>query len=551
MVNVAPIRTNLESSPPVVTHTRAPVRALRLALRAALCGAWLGLAPAMAGAAQFSEPTVTFEVSSYTVEGPNPLGPERTQEILAPFTGKHAGVEGLNEAALSLERELRALGYSFYRVVLPQQTLSGGTVRLAVVEFLVSGVQVRGNEYFDEDNIQASLPALVVGESPKLGDIGRNLALANSHPSKQVDITLSESETQERALVAGVDVKDSKPWSVFASLDNTGSSSTGPWRWTAGGAYNNLFNLDHSIVASYTSSPGHAYQVKQLAGSYRAPIYALGGELSAYAVRSDVEVGRVLNAFDVSGRGNFYGARYTHILARRAGITSRAWVGVDDKLFDSTIQLGVSNLAQDVRSRPLTVGIGAAYEGDSWNGDAAIEYVRNLQIGGGNNNAAYGANRAGAKAHWDVIRANASASTPLFGNWVLRGSVSGQLANEELIAGEQFGVGGVRSVRGFQEREYAGDDGTRGSVELWAPPVEVVDGANPVQLLGFFDTARVWLKSGVLPDGHDSMGTTSAGLGVRWSWRRYVSTSFDVGRILDGGPGDSGFRGHMSLLMIY
>ena len=118
----------------------------------------------MAGAAQFNEPTVTFEVSSYTVEGPNPLGPERTEEILAPFTGEHAGVEGLNEAALSLERELRARGYSFYRVVLPPQTLTGGAVRLTVVEFLVSGVQVRGNEHFDEDNIQASLPALVVGE---------------------------------------------------------------------------------------------------------------------------------------------------------------------------------------------------------------------------------------------------------------------------------------------------------------------------------------------------------------------------------------------------
>jgi len=45
----------------------------------------------------------------------------------------------------------------------------------------------------------------------------------------------------------------------------------------------------------------------------------------------------------------------------------------------------------------------------------------------------------------------------------------GQVASEPLISNEQFGAGGVNSVRGYREGEVFGDDGWRASIEQKTP----------------------------------------------------------------------------------
>ena len=76
-------------------------------------------------------PVVRFEVERFVVEGDNPLSEARTREVLAPFTGEHAGVDGLLAAADALERAIQEAGVPFQRVVLPPQPLHDGGSRAA------------------------------------------------------------------------------------------------------------------------------------------------------------------------------------------------------------------------------------------------------------------------------------------------------------------------------------------------------------------------------------------------------------------------------------
>ena len=55
------------------------------------------------------------------------------------------------------------------------------------------------------------------------------------------------------------------------------------------------------------------------------------------------------------------------------------------------------------------------------------------------------------------------------GDCQFRWGMSGQVTRDMLVPGEQFGIGGADSVRGFLEREIIDDNGYRGTLELYGP----------------------------------------------------------------------------------
>jgi hemolysin activation/secretion protein len=100
-----------------------------------------------------------------------------------------------------------------------------------------------------------------------------------------------------------------------------------------------------------------------------------------------------------------------------------------------------------------------------------------------------------------------------------------------LISNEQFGAGGVNSVRGYHEGEVFGDNGWHVSLEQQTPPyvVGTVFGRTPLALRGtaYMDFARVYLI-----DPHGSPAATSlwgvgvggvASIGSHWQARLLLS----------------------------
>ena len=506
----------------------------------------------LAGAAmlpvQAQTPVVRFVVERFEVEGANPLSQARTQEVLAEYTGEHAGVDGLLAAADALERAIQEAGVAFQRVVLPPQSLRDGTVVLRIAVFKVARVEVRGAQHHSEANVRRSVPSLREGETPDTAAIARDMAVTNRLGWKTTNLTLRESDTDVEGLDAVVEVQDRRPWLVWSGLDNTGSARTGSFRWSLGASAGNLFDRDHSLNASYVTSPGHASQVKQWAAGYTAPVYSLGGTLSTYYVGSDVDTGRVLDILDVSGAGAFAGLQYTQELRRRGRLSQRLSVGFDDRRFDNDlVPVGSGmDVAPPVRSRPVSLGYGAEYAGEDWGVDFRVQYVRSLKSGSGNDDAAYDSNQMGAKAGWDALRGGATLKWSLPEGWTARALVEGQVANEALIAGEQFGLGGASSVRGFSEREVAGDDGVRGSLELWSPAIA----HTGARVLLFADAGRAFnAPGGNRPPRHT---IASIGAGVRWNWGEHVALLLDVGVIVDGTlTRESGRHGHLNLLVRY
>jgi hemolysin activation/secretion protein len=104
---------------------------------------------------------------------------------------------------------------------------------------------------------------------------------------------------------------------------------------------------------------------------------------------------------------------------------------------------------------------------------------------------------AESSTHWLVLTPSFSHDFQFATNWVTTFKADGQWASQPLISNEQFGAGGVNSVRGYHEGEVFGDDGWHVSLEQQTPPqvVGYVRGGVPLTIRGTFytDYADVYL----------------------------------------------------------
>ena len=327
-----------------------------------------------------------FAVSRYAVEGDNPLSASATQAVLASYTGEGVTMERVQAAAAALEQALKDRGYAFLRVIVPPHD-ARGVVTLRVLSFKVNAVNVSGNKYFDTDNVRRSLPSIKSGVTPNMLEIARELALANDQGSKQVEVGVARGTAPDTVDVS-VKVDDSKPLQFFANLDNSGNKQTGHTRLGIGVQHSNLFNRDHSITATYTTSPdGHTSDIKQYGFFYRAPFYTLNGALSAYYTKSDANSGVVANFFNVSGGGEFYGLRWTHRLVPIGSYSHTAEVGLENRYFENNVTFLGTPIGTNVRSRPLLLRYTGRLDGAALVVRGSVEYAHNLQSGGNNDDA--------------------------------------------------------------------------------------------------------------------------------------------------------------------
>ncbi len=503
-----------------------------------------------AGTAVVAAP-VLFHVDGFVVEGDRRLSPAETDALLKPYTGDQTSLENLQAAAEALEKAYREHGYTFYRVTLPPQTLEGGRVRLEVVGIRLGEIQTSGNRRDSREQILRSLPALKSGEVPDNRRIARALSLANRNPARQTLISLKQG-LEPGTIDADVKIREQRPWSLFGAVNNIGSARTGSVRMTLGGQYNDLLGYDDSLTAVYTFSQQRPEQVRQYGVTYSVPLYPIASTLSISHSRSDVDTGTI-GDFAVSGAGRFFGISLNHLFLRHGNYSHEITVSLEDRLFlNDAVFNNTVNLGVDVRSRPLTLAYQGRYQSQHLSASLYGSYVVNTGGGNRNNQVTYTLARAGAVSDWDLFRLGGEARLGLSSNWEARLMLDAQLSHDALIPGEQFGLGGMNSVRGFEERALAADSGARLSAEIWTPPVSFIPG---LRLLAFLDNGYKDLE--VATPGETSGDLiASAGLGARWRWRQYLSLSLDYGHVLNHAQqlagGDRGnVKWHFNLLFKY
>jgi hemolysin activation/secretion protein len=484
----------------------------------------LAQAPAPAPMAA-AAPSPVFAIKGFKVIGENPLGDGETARVLAPYLRADATIDVLQKATAALEAALRDKGYGLHRVALPPQEV-GDTVTLNIVKFSVAKVNFEGRSLYDEGNIRRSLPELREGQSPNFKELAIQTAIANENPNKQIQVGLREADEPDK-IEATITVKESRPWTFAVGLSNGGSEASGRDRLTVSGGHTNLFNLDHQFVGAYTTSIERTQDVKQLGLAYKVPLYSLGGVIGASYTRSDV-VGN-FGTFTSTGAGHTMGVNYTLYLPPQGGRRSYVTLGLEDKVFDATQISGIV-VGVDRRSRPITLGYSARTDSDAAVWGYNVDLAFNTGSGCNNDLASYqNEDPRITTEHWKAVRGGVSYSAPLAQTWIWSARGQYQYSPDVLISGEQFGLGGLGSVRGTSiDRPITGDKGVSASLELTTPEL-----ATGLRLLGFLDAG--WLANNS-PDGASRPSSdrlASVGLGLRFA-KQPFAVSLDYGRLVTG-----------------
>ena len=477
---------------------------------------------------------IQFNVNDYKVEGFNPLSTKVTKAILIKYTGSFDDLSTIYDAANALEQAIKAKGYSLMSVVIPQQSVKNETIRLKTEGFKISSVDVTNNKHFSAENIKRSVPSLIVGENPNLKSVQRSLAVSNLHPSKRVSVNFLSQDKDAETVGAILRVTDQSPRQIFSWLNDAGNERTGEHRLGLGYQHNNLLDKDHSLTFTYTTSPQQPSDVRQIGINYRIPLYKYGGLIDLLGFDSDIDTGRVAEVFDVSGRGKTLRVGYTQLLAKRGNYGHKLYFSIEDKLFDNEVVFEGTSLVPDVRSRPVTIG----YNNTLARGKAKlvndVAVFKNISGGSLNTDQDYAASRVGATQDWQAMRVSSTLNVPLK-SWRLLAQLKAQFSDQPLITGEQFGLGGQNSVRGFEERELVGDAGWFSSLQLWAP---VYKGLG---FGAFWDHGAISRRN-PLEDEIASETIESIGAGVRWTSKdSHWSAKLDFAHVINGplvtGPG--------------
>ena len=438
-----------------------------------------------------------FEIRRYIFDGAKLVAPERLEALTRPFTGPGKQFGDVQRALEAVERAYSEAGWSAVQVVLPEQELERGEIRLQITEAHVGRVIVEGNKFFDEANIRASAPALAPGKAPNINEIARNLRIANENPSKQATVLLRSGQ-EEATVDAVLRVVDEKPSKRSVTIDNTGNSQTGKYRVGFGYQNANLTGRDDVVTLQYVTAPYSDHvngsgepdhlqplpsnKVTILGAGYKVPLYDSGDSLDFTFGYSNVNSGIVANIFSITGAGTILTGRYTKNLDRIGDYEHRVTFQQDWRTYDNKGVLPATGpavqLVADITVHPLTVTYLGLYRQQESETGFSVGFSKNLA--GGNDgdrqtfcqtNPVARNNGIGdcARADYEIFRWSVNHNRALAGDWQARVAMNGQYTRDMLVTGEQFGIGGMDSVRGFLEREISNDSGYRGTVEVYTP----------------------------------------------------------------------------------
>ncbi len=495
-----------------------------------------------------------FEIKSFEVNGNSLLEPDQIDATLRPFTGPGKSFSDIEAARQALLIAYQQAGFGAVQVVVPEQQVSAGVVKLNILQAKVSSIKIGGNKHFSNDNIRRSLPRLQEGQTPNTRDVAQDLRVANESPAKQVTVFF---KTGERAgdVEATAQVSDDNPTKIFVSLDNTGSGETGYQRLGVGFQYANLWDKDHVITLQYTTSPDHLSDVSIYGLGYHLPLYGYKSSVDVYGGYSDVNSGTVQGLFNVSGKGTVAGARFNYYLDKNGDFEQKIALSQDYRAYVSNIDSSGTQFGSDVTVHPISL---------SYSGQLRLEnsgllgfFVgasRNIPGGNDGNQPAFTLARPGAKAGYTIYRLGANVNYPFANGWEAQALVDGQYTRDALVSGEQYGLGGLNSVRGFKEREVSNDYGYRATAELYSPSFASalkLDNSR-LRAVVFYDMGYV-KRNKALPGEFAATGIASIGAGLRYSLGKHFNARFDYAYVLDGAPtrAEGEQRGHFSLVYVF
>ncbi|MCB1110030.1 MAG: ShlB/FhaC/HecB family hemolysin secretion/activation protein [Chlamydiia bacterium] len=461
------------------------------------------------------------------------------------------------QGMIDLKREIllyyRRWGRPVVTIEIPEQKITEGVLQVVVIEGKLGKVTAEGNKYFKSSTLEKYI-RLEEGQAIDSNTLITDLDWINRNPFRQVDVIYAPGE------VAGTtDIRlltlDRRPWRVYAGVDNTGFDETDNTRLFTGVNWGDVFGTDQILSLQFTCSP-NVDRYWALTGNYTIPLpwrdlWVFYGGYSH--VHGDMDT----SGLDNSGYAAQASTRYNFILPNSPGFLQDLTLGFDYKRTDNNLEFGGNRVFRNsINLTQLVLGYNAAFDSDDFKTSMTVE----LFYSPGDwlpeqSNSDYQRVRYKAKSDYIYIRAAFAPILRLSKDFSFALTLRGQVASQNLLASEQYGLGGYNTVRGYKERAVNVDNAFLVSAELRSPSMGLMGRRlfkDMIQFLIFLDYA-IGRDVRPMPFISKTQYLLGFGPGVRYEIAPYLSFRGDLGFKLKGveNDPDKGFRFHFALVASY
>ncbi len=441
-----------------------------------------------------ADSTLTFKLEAVEVSGSS-LPETAIRRAYGDFVGQTIPVARICTIRDRLARIL--FKHSIMaRVLVPEQTIAGGKLKLQVLEARIVSVRVRTTgEKSDigpaQDRVEAYLENLRGLTPLDLETAQRYLALANSVPGVRIGSALRASPEGLGAVDLEVTV-DRDPISYAAVLQNTGSQSLGPWSALTRVDLNGFTSYGErtSLIGYHTIS--REQWILQGIEELRLGAEGLVGRVSIAYGQS--RPGDILAPLDLKGTSFVTTAEVSYPIVRlirpyslwaEGGVdfvNQRIVFGGGGELSDDRLRVGF------VRLRGV---LNKTWPGQPFRvyGDAEVEGRKGFSLLGGSHAGDVGLSRLqGDPKAW-----TAQTRGRLHFEWSrwLDVGVEGaaQYARKPLLSYEEIAAGTLTFGLGYPPSVLSGDKGMMGRVRVAGPRVDIW--RLSLRPYGFYDIARL------------------------------------------------------------
>lgn len=513
--------------------------------------ALIGLAMALPLSAQTQDPAVqapssapaSFQINEYLVRGNTKLQPGDIENSVDPYLGPGRSMNDVHAARDALQKLYQSKGYQSVVVEIPPQQVKNGVILLQVTENSIGHLRVEGAKYHSPQEIRDAVPSLTQGTVPNFNQVQKELTDLNKQPGRQV-VPLLSPGSMPQTMDVTLKVDDTYPLHGSVEVDNDHSAYTPDLRTIASVRYDNLWQLGHTISATYIVAPQDRHATEVYALSYLAPLntdWSLLG--SAYKSNSNANT---LGGTTVLGKGNAVSLQATKQLPVLGGdYTQMVSFGISRKHFEQNIQLGGQTLQAPLTYYPLS----ASYTGQRTGEKSTLGFTFTGNFGWrgvGSGNQAFDNQRYNARDNFADLRLDLDYAHSFAGDFAVATRASAQASTQPLISSEQFAAGGMSSVRGYLSAEDTADNGAIASVELRTPSIHSWLGsfANDWRFHVFVDSARLMLID-PLPEQRGRFTLLSAGVGTSFTVFHYLNGDLEYAYPLRDGVQTKAHDGHL------
>ena len=480
---------------------------------------------------------VTFVLKQINISG-NTVIPTHVLMRLVDFKiGQEVTINDLIMSANDLTDYYQSKGYISTIAYLPPQKVKDGSVEIKILEGKYGQVTVNNGKwerksyltkkYMDDNNIKT-------GEVLNVKDVRNALTDMTTEEYMKGQISFADNEESEEYSDVTLDVKDRFPINLDVRYDNQGRDMFGTQRGVLYAGLHDVTGHGDTLMGTVAVSR-HSVGA---GGMYSLPIAKNDTRLNIGYSYSHVKLGNALNRYypGMNAKGDSHDVFI--------GVSRRLLKGDDFRLYgDITFDMrNTETSAYDgayesaYRSRVLRASLTDVKD------DSYGRWMFNTAFSTGIPLDASDYNKARNLPSNNFVKVNASAARlqVLPKNNLAIFQVNTQYANRALYASEAMAIGGMSSVRGYDEAYRIGDYGVTASFEYRMPvpgfkallPKKYEFISDSIQLAGFYDFG--WYGNRFTDKSSEYM--MSAGPGVVLKLTKYLSANmywgFPIGKRL-------------------